>query len=48
MIIYLYLKQHNITGLKYFGKTEQNPYKYKGSGIYWLRHLKNTEEIFLL
>jgi len=40
MIIYLYLKQHNITGLKYFGKTEQNPYKYKGSGIYWLRHLK--------
>ena len=39
MIIYLYLKQHNITGLKYLGKTKQNPYKYKGSGIDWVGHL---------
>jgi hypothetical protein len=40
MIIYLYLKQHNKTGLKYFGKTTKNPYKYNGSGLHWLRHLK--------
>lgn len=41
MIIYLYVKQHAITGLKYFGKTSRaNPYKYKGSGTYWKRHIK--------
>jgi hypothetical protein len=40
MIIYLYLKQHNKTGLKYFGKTTRDPFKYKGSGLHWLRHLK--------
>ena len=39
MNIYLYLKQHNTTGLKYLGKTEQNPYTYKGSGIDWIEHL---------
>jgi hypothetical protein len=33
MTIYLYKKTHNITGLKYLGKTAQsNPYKYPGSG----------------
>jgi hypothetical protein len=38
---YLYVKQHNKTGLKYFGKTQaQDPYKYSGSGIHWIRHLK--------
>jgi hypothetical protein len=37
---YLYVKTHNITGLKYFGKTTGDPFKYRGSGIYWLRHLK--------
>jgi hypothetical protein len=37
---YLYIKQHNITGLKYFGKTTQkDPLKYNGSGTYWKRHL---------
>lgn len=37
---YLYIKQHNDTGLKYLGHTKQtNPFKYKGSGKYWLRHL---------
>ena len=37
---YLYIKTHNITGLKYFGKTTNNdPYKYNGSGTYWKRHL---------
>lgn len=39
MTIYLYIKQHNITKLKYFGKTIRNPYTYKGSGLYWKRHL---------
>lgn len=37
---YLYIKQHSITGLLYFGKTVKNPLKYTGSGIYWKRHLK--------
>jgi hypothetical protein len=40
-MIYLYVKTHNKTGLKYFGKTtKKDPYKYKGSGIYWRKHLK--------
>lgn len=39
--ITLYIKTHNKTGLKYFGKTKQEDVeKYKGSGKYWLRHLK--------
>ena len=38
---YLYLKTHNVTGLKYLGKTEQEDQQsYKGSGIYWKRHIK--------
>jgi hypothetical protein len=38
---YLYIKTHNITGLKYFGKTtKKDPYSYIGSGEYWLSHLK--------
>ena len=38
---WLYVKQHNITGLKYFGKTTRNnPESYKGSGLFWARHLK--------
>lgn len=36
---YLYIKIHNQTGLKYFGKTIRDPFKYKGSGIRWLNHL---------
>jgi hypothetical protein len=40
-MIYLYVKTHNVTGLKYFGKTtKKDPYSYKGSGKYWLKHLK--------
>lgn len=39
MITYLYHKRHRITGLNYFGKTIRDPYKYKGSGLYWKRHL---------
>lgn len=37
---YLYVKTHNKTGLKYFGKTTKNPFTYLGSGKYWVRHLK--------
>lgn len=41
MPIYLYVKTHNKTGLKYLGKTSQpNPFAYKGSGKYWRLHLK--------
>ena len=39
-IYYLYVKTHNITGLKYLGKTIQDPYKYRGSGKDWIPHLK--------
>lgn len=38
-MIYLYLKTHNITGLKYLGKTVTDPFMYRGSGKYWRRHL---------
>lgn len=41
MTIYLYTKQCTHCKLKYFGKTKQaNPHKYKGSGMYWKRHLR--------
>ncbi len=40
MTIYLYVKQHNITGLKYLGKTtKSDPHSYPGSGLRWLNHL---------
>ena len=39
-MIYLYLKTHNVTGLKYLGKTTQDPFKYKGSGKKWKNHIK--------
>lgn len=39
--IYLYVKTHSKTGLKYFGKTtKDDPHKYLGSGLYWRKHLK--------
>lgn len=38
---YLYVKEHTVTKLKYFGKTtKKDPSKYRGSGKYWLNHLK--------
>jgi group I intron endonuclease len=53
MSIYLYVKQCNHCGKKYFGKHSGNdPYKYTGSGKHWLRHLKkhkpdvNTTEVW--
>jgi hypothetical protein len=37
----LYVKIHNVTGLKYFGKTtKKDPEKYIGSGKYWKNHVK--------
>ena len=39
MTIYLYVKTHRTTGLKYLGKTEQEPFKYQGSGDYWTNHI---------
>ncbi len=38
-MVYLYIKIH-IKGLKYFGRTINDPYKYKGSGPHWKRYLK--------
>jgi hypothetical protein len=41
MTYFLYIKTHNITGLKYLGQTKSaNPYEYIGSGKYWTNHLK--------
>lgn len=41
MIIYLCVKTHAITGLKYLCQTKKkNPFKYSGSGIDWKTHLK--------
>ncbi len=38
---YLYIKQHTVTGMLYFGKTsEKNPEKYHGSGRHWVNHFK--------
>jgi len=39
MIYYLYIKT-SPHGLKYLGKTTKDPFKYKGSGKIWLRHIK--------
>lgn len=40
-MIYLYVKQHNKTGLKYLGKTvKSDPDKYQGSGKIWKSHIK--------
>lgn len=40
-MIYLYVKTHNVTGLKYLGKTKsKDPFRYRGSGKVWQRHIK--------
>ena len=44
MNIYLYVKTHNKTGLKYLGKTTKDPYVYLGSGVDWKLHLKEHGE----
>ena len=39
-MIYLYIKTHRKTGLKYLGKTSRvDPYSYPGSGKRWRSHL---------
>lgn len=51
-MITLYIKTHNITGLKYFGMTKNTDiHKYQGSGLYWQYHIKKhgydvTTEIY--
>lgn len=37
--VHLYVKTHSHTGLKYFGRTVDDPQTYRGSGAYWTRHL---------
>ena len=39
MITHLYIKIHTKTGLKYFGKTNRDPYSYYGSGKKWKYHI---------
>ena len=39
-MFYLYLKTHARTNVKFLGQTQQDPYKYLGSGPHWLRHLR--------
>ena len=42
---YLYIKQHTLTKLKYFGKTtKKSPIEYLGSGKYWKKHIKKHGE----
>ena len=38
-MITLYIKRHNHTGLRYFGKTVRDAERYAGSGTYWRNHL---------
>jgi hypothetical protein len=51
--MYLYLKTHNKTNLKYLGKTvSEDPHLYQGSGKVWKRHIAKhgydvTTEILL-
>lgn len=41
MTIYLYVKTHSKTGLKYLGvTTNSDPHLYTGSGVYWKKHLQ--------
>ena len=45
---YLYIKQHSVTGLKYFGKTtKEDPIKYLGSGKYWTTHINKHGKEFV-
>lgn len=38
---YLYIKEHQLTKLKYFRKTTSDyPYSYLGSGKYWKQHIR--------
>ena len=39
-MIYICKKTHKVTGLMYICKTEQDPFKYEGSGTEWRQHLR--------
>lgn len=44
----LYIKEHTVTGKKYFGKTVgQNLDKYLGSGKYWRAHIRHHGQQFV-
>lgn len=48
---YLYIKEHTVTGMLYFGKTSRSEKflleKYNGSGRHWNNHLKKHGEKFV-
>ncbi len=40
-MVKLYIKTHNTTGIKYFGRTnKEDSHKYRGSGTHWKRHIE--------
>jgi hypothetical protein len=40
-MFYLYVKTHNVTGLKYLGMTSRDDvHTYRGSGKYWTQHIE--------
>lgn len=44
---YLYIKTHEVTGLKYLGQTRRaDPHLYKGSGEHWVNHLKKHGNLY--
>ena len=46
---YLCIKQHSITGLKYFCKTsKKDPIKYLGSGTHWKNHINKHGKGFVI
>jgi len=47
MNIYLYVKTHLVTGLKYLGQTQNSdPHSYPGSGMYWKLRLKKHGSLY--
>lgn len=42
--VHLYVKTHNETGLKYFGRTTEDPGTYAGSGTFWRNHVAEYGE----
>ncbi len=38
--VHIYRKTHKKTGKMYIGRTQQDPYRYEGSGRAWREHLK--------
>ena len=45
---YLYIKEHSLTGMRYFGKTTKyDPYKYNGSGKLWKQHINTNSRKYV-